>query len=48
MRLLLTARNGGSGAPSFELGTDATWQQTQGPVLYADEYNGQTWDARPV
>jgi alpha-L-rhamnosidase len=30
----------------FELGTDATWQQTQGPVIYDDEYNGQTYDAR--
>ena len=29
-----------------ELGTDATWQQTNGPVVYDDEYNGQTVDAR--
>lgn len=44
MRLLLTVQT--NGLRTFKLGTDATWQQTQGPVLYADEYNGQTWDAR--
>jgi alpha-L-rhamnosidase len=26
--------------------TDASWQQTQGPIIYDDEYNGETYDAR--
>jgi hypothetical protein len=42
LRLLLRAATsgGGSGSP-VEVGTDATWQQTNGPVVYDDEYNGQ-------
>ena len=41
MRLVLTAYTDAAPAKApFVLGTDATWQQTAGPVLYADEYNG--------
>ena len=43
VRALLRAQGGGA---AFELGTDGSWQQTQGPVIYDDEYNGQTYDAR--
>jgi alpha-L-rhamnosidase len=31
---------------TIEVGTDASWMQTEGPVLYDDEYNGMTYDAR--
>jgi alpha-L-rhamnosidase len=44
LRALLRVHSGA--APVVEVGTDATWEQTQGPIIYDDEYNGETWDAR--
>ena len=28
------------------MGTDGSWMETEGPVIYDDEYNGMTYDAR--
>jgi hypothetical protein len=28
------------------VGTDTSWLETPGPVVYADNYNGMTYDAR--
>lgn len=46
VKALLRVREASGAQGPFELGTDDTWQQTQGPVIYDDEYNGQTYDAR--
>ena len=47
VRMLLRATSDhDADATLTEVGTDATWQQTGGPVTYDDEYNGQTVDAR--
>jgi len=47
VRMLLRATSDhDADATVTEVGTDATWQQTGGPVTYDDEYNGQTVDAR--
>lgn len=43
VRMLLRAHTKGG---AVEVGTDGSWFQTQGPVIYDDEYNGQTYDAR--
>jgi alpha-L-rhamnosidase len=37
---------GGSGARLVAVGTDSTWLETPGPVVYEDIYNGTTYDAR--
>ena len=46
VRALLRVHGANAGGNVFEVGTDASWQQTQGPIIYDDEYNGETYDAR--
>eukprot|EP00935_MAST-01C_sp_MAST-1C-sp1_P000370 g370.t1 len=36
----------GSAPTHVEVGTDASWTETEGPVVYADIYNGMSYDAR--
>eukprot|EP00040_Diaphanoeca_grandis_P031770 m.190577 g.190577 ORF g.190577 m.190577 type:complete len:1125 (-) comp32410_c0_seq1:45-3419(-) len=49
LRLLLHIENinrNGTGIQITTVGTDTTWLETRGPVLFEDEYNGTIYDAR--